>query len=232
MTARDSYRKPVSSVEAIAGAAPRHRHPARRRFVEVFIKVLAGKDVALPPRRGRRLRRRARSSSAGRSPTLRVSGGPLQLAAQRLLHAVGHGELEDRQQRPRRPAAAGARAPRAPPASAPPAGPPPRTASRPRSRNSSTKRRADALGVAAQPRRPRRAPARARRRARPARGRRAPAAGCAPRSARRRAGAAARAAARARGARVGAASPHRSASSSRSTISRLLVARTARGRPA
>ena len=46
MTARDSYRDPDFVVRGDRGAAPRVRHAARRAsYVEIFIEILAGKDV-------------------------------------------------------------------------------------------------------------------------------------------------------------------------------------------
>ena len=52
MTARDSYRKPISSFEAIQELKRVAGTQLDAEYVELFIKILAGKDV-LPPRRGR-----------------------------------------------------------------------------------------------------------------------------------------------------------------------------------
>ena len=46
ITARDSYRKPISSADGVARAAPRRRRPARPEVVEVFIALLTAGDLS------------------------------------------------------------------------------------------------------------------------------------------------------------------------------------------
>ena len=85
MTARDSYRKPVSSFEAIQELRRVAGTQLDAEFVEIFIQVLAGKDVQLPPRRGRRLRRRARPREARprRTPPGAAGGSPSRSTSRR-----------------------------------------------------------------------------------------------------------------------------------------------------
>ena len=66
MTARDSYRTPISSYEAIAGAAPGRRQTARRALRRGLHRAARGQGRLLPPRRGRRLRERAGAGGADR----------------------------------------------------------------------------------------------------------------------------------------------------------------------
>ena len=71
MTARDSYRDPVSSLEAIDGAAPRRRHTARPALRRDLRDDARAAGAELSPRRGRGLRGRARARSP--HPRLRRS---------------------------------------------------------------------------------------------------------------------------------------------------------------
>ena len=66
MTARDSYRAPVSSYDAIAGAAPGRRRAARRALRRDLHRAARGQGRLLPPRRGGRLREGAGARSADR----------------------------------------------------------------------------------------------------------------------------------------------------------------------
>ena len=64
MTARDSYRTPMSSYDAIAELRRVAGKQLDARFVEIFIELLEGKDVSFQPRRGRRLREGAGARGA------------------------------------------------------------------------------------------------------------------------------------------------------------------------
>ena len=66
MTARDSYRTPMSSYDAIAGAAPRRRQTARRPLRRGLHRAARGQGRLLPARRGGRLREGAGAGSADR----------------------------------------------------------------------------------------------------------------------------------------------------------------------
>ena len=66
MTARDSYRAPVSTYDAIAGAAPGRRRAARRALRRDLHRAARGQGRLLPARRGGRLREGAGAGSADR----------------------------------------------------------------------------------------------------------------------------------------------------------------------
>ena len=66
MTARDSYRKPISSFEAIQELRRVSGTQLDAEYVEIFIQHPRGQGRPLPPRRGRRLRRRAGPRQAHR----------------------------------------------------------------------------------------------------------------------------------------------------------------------
>ena len=59
LTARDSYREPVSSYEAMAELRRVRRHPARRPVRRDPRRGARRQGLLLPPRRGRGLRGRA-----------------------------------------------------------------------------------------------------------------------------------------------------------------------------
>ena len=87
MTARDSYRTPISSFEAIQELRRVSGAQLDAEYVEIFIQHPRRQGRPLPPRRGRRLRRRAGPRQARRRrtrcrSTSEVDGKPLRGAAE------------------------------------------------------------------------------------------------------------------------------------------------------